>query len=158
MKGESGKYDHRRKVDAESVLRAYFRHELETAEADLPFPPVVPVVKADLVVQAEQGMAGQNHLAMEPVHPVSGLRSNLSSVLLAACVLGTAALALSCSPRTPLASSIGRIMKDQGLEILKQDSIKVAGLVWQQGQEYFRQKHSGIVDATVIPAAEEENL
>jgi hypothetical protein len=142
-----GKSSPLRKADPEAALRAYFRKELEKAEVKLPRLPALPSI---LPVPYLKGST------VKLDRPGSGLRGNLASLLLAACVLGTAALALSCSPRAALASSICQVVEDQGLETLKQDTIKVAGLVWQQGQEYFRQKHSGIVGATGSPAAEKE--
>lgn len=113
MPGEPGS---RRKSDPEDTLRVYFRQELYMAEARRPYPPFVSAV--------------------------SGFRGNLATLLLAACVLGSAALALSCSPGAALATTIGRMVEDHGLEALRQDTIKVVEVVWQQGQEHFRQKHS----------------
>jgi hypothetical protein len=121
-----------RKADPEAALRAYFLQELGKAEARLPHPPMVTVA--------------------------SGFKGNLATLLLAACVLGTAALALSCSPRAALATSIEHAVAGQGLEFIRQDTIKLVGVVWQQGQEHFRQKHAGIVGATGIPETEKENL
>lgn len=126
-----GKAGSRKKSDPEDTLRVYFRQELRKIEARRPYPPLVSAV--------------------------SGFRGNLATLLLAACVLGTAALALSCSPGAALASTIGRKVEDHGLEALRQDTIKVIGVVWQQGQEHFRQKHSGSVTADGKTALEKEN-
>lgn len=158
MPGKSG---FRRKTDPEAALREYFNRELGKYRARLPrLPglPVLPAVKVMEAVKAVNTRADKTWITIKLDRPGSCFRNNLATLFLAACVLGLAALALSCSPRAALASSIGEMVKGQGLETLRQDTIKVVGVVWQEGQEYFRQKRAGIVGATGIPAAEKESL
>jgi hypothetical protein len=141
-----GKNRPRKPIDPEAALREYYGQALAEATTSLPRLPPLPAV------------SDQRWIAAKTERPGSGVRSNLASLLLAACVLGGAALAFSCSPGTALARSIGQVAEGRGLENLKQETITVAGLVWQQGQEYFRQKHSGIVTTTGGTALEKENL
>lgn len=142
----------RRKVDPEAALRSYFEQELGLAEAKLPSLPPLPGIPAN------PGEPYQSRLSKQVERPGYGIRSNLASLLLAACVLSIAALALSCAPRAALARSIDQVVESQGLEKLKQETITAVGLVWQQGQEHFRQKHFGIITTTGTPAVEKENL
>ena len=138
----------RRKMDPEAAMREYFRQEIENAEVRLPSPPHLPMAQgaktgADLI----QSAAGIDR-------PGYGLRGNLASLLLAACILGSAALALSCSPGTALARSIRNVVNGGEVERLKEETINAVSFVWQQGQEYFRQKHTGIVGVPGAPAVE----
>jgi hypothetical protein len=145
-----GKNRPRKPIDPEAALREYFSHELAEATTSLPrLPPLPPLPPLPAV-------SDQRWVAAKKERPGPGVRSNLASLLLAACVLGGAALAFSCSPRTALARSIGQVAEGRGLENLKQETITVAGLVWQQGQEYFRQKHSGKFTSVGIPTMEKE--
>jgi hypothetical protein len=165
-----GKNQPRKRVDPEAALREYFSQELAEATTSMPrLPPLLevpvdpeapkaPVAPAILGTSETSRVPYQCYAAAKKEWPGYGFRNNLASLFLAACVLGSAALVFSCSPRAALASSIGQAMEGQGLEILKQDTLKAAGLVWQQGQEYFRQKHSGIVTNAGGTALEKENL